>query len=80
MSPNFILLLFLLLFIIINRLSCADLKLNRVMSSNMTCVSIPLATLSSLSSRSDDKFTQLKLFASPQFNSNLTTSCGKFHL
>ncbi len=65
----------LLLFILINRLSCADLKATRIMSSDMTCVTIPLATLSS---RSDEKFTQLKLFASPQFNSNLTQSCGKF--
>jgi len=73
MSPYIIL----LLFIIINRLSCADLKFNRIMSSNMTCVTIPLATLSS---RSDDRFVQLKLFASPQFNSDFTSSCGKFSM
>ncbi|CAF3053548.1 unnamed protein product, partial [Rotaria sp. Silwood2] len=31
-----------------------------------------------ISSRNDDKLTQFKLFASPQFTSNLTTSCEKF--
>ncbi|CAF1490209.1 unnamed protein product [Adineta steineri] len=44
----------------------------------MTCVTIPLA---SLSSRSDDKFSQLKLFSSPQISSNLTTAtCTKFDI
>jgi hypothetical protein len=69
--------LILLLFIILNRLSFVDLKINPIMSSDMTCVTIPLTTLSS---QSDDKFGQLKLFASPQFNSNLTTSCGKYNM
>ncbi|CAF1356498.1 unnamed protein product [Rotaria sordida] len=41
----------------------------------MTCVSIPLAALSS---RNDDKFSQMKLFTSTQLNSNYTTTCGKF--
>jgi hypothetical protein len=69
--------LILLLFIIMNHLSLSDLKTHRVLSSNMTCVNIPIA---SLSSRSDDRFAQLKLFASPQFISNHTASCGKFDM
>jgi hypothetical protein len=73
MTPHFIL----LLFIIINRFSFVELKLPRVLSTNMTCVTIPVATLSS---RSDDKFSQLKTFASPQFMSNYSTSCGKFDM
>ena len=68
MSPCVILLLFI---ISINHLSFADLKLNRMISSDTTCVTIPL---SALSSRSDDKFAQLKLFSPVHFSSNHTTS------
>lgn len=70
-------LIFLFLLSIVNHLSLGNIQTNRFVSSNMTCVTIPFATLSS---RSDDKFTQLKFFASPQFNSNLTTTCGKFNM
>ncbi len=73
MSPGIIL----LLLIIIHRLSFVDLRINRVISSDMTCVTIPLATVSS---RNDDKFGQMKHFALSQFNSNLTASCGKFSM
>lgn len=66
-----------ILFIIINRLSLVDLRLNRLISSDTTCVPIPFLTLSS---RNDEKFGQLKLFSSPQFSSNLTMSCGKFSM
>jgi hypothetical protein len=57
--------------------SHVDTRLQRVPTSNMTCMNINLATMSS---RSDDRFTQMKLFASPQFMSNYTTSCGKFEV
>ncbi|CAF0764536.1 unnamed protein product [Rotaria sordida] len=60
-----------------NDLSCIKLKVNGIIPSNMTCVNISLA---SLSSRGDDKFTQLKLFASPQFMSNYSYSCGRFDI
>jgi hypothetical protein len=73
MSPDIIL----LLLIIIHRVSFVDLTINRIISSDMTCVTIPLATVSS---RNDEKFGQLKHFALPQFNSNLTASCGKFSM
>ncbi|CAF3686685.1 unnamed protein product [Rotaria socialis] len=66
---------YLLFFIILNRLSVVHLQTHRTLSSNMNCVTIPLATLSS---RSDDKFSQLKHFTSWHFNSNYTSSCGKF--
>ena len=52
-------------------------KAHGLLTSNMTCVNLPLA---SLSSRPDDRFVQLKLFASPQFSSNYSTSCGRFDM
>ncbi len=67
----------LLLFIIMNSLSFVKLKIPGIMLSNLTCVDIPL---SSLSSRGDDKFGQLKLFSSPKFLSNYSHSCGKFDM
>ncbi|CAF4376049.1 unnamed protein product, partial [Rotaria sp. Silwood2] len=67
--------LILLLFIVMNRLSVAEFEKRQVISSNMTCVTIPLAALSS---GNDDKFSQLKHFASTQFYSNYTPTCGKF--
>jgi hypothetical protein len=67
----------LLLFIIMNSLSFIKLKTSGAVLSNMTCVNIPVT---SLSSRSDDRYVQLKLFASPQFISNHSLSCGKFDM
>ena len=66
--------LILYVFLAVNQLRLVDLQINRMVSPNMTCVSLPLAALSS---RSDDRFSQLKLFAPPQFISNYTASCGK---
>jgi hypothetical protein len=60
-----------------NNLSYIEVKINGIMLSNMTCVNIPVA---SLSSRSDDRFIQMKLFASPQFSSNYSVGCGKFDM
>ena len=74
MSGKFFLLV---LFIIINNLSFVKLKLPATIISNMTCVNISFA---SISSRNDDRFSQLKLFASPQFISNYSNSCGKFEM
>jgi hypothetical protein len=62
------------MFIIMNSLSFVKLKTHGIMLGNMTCVNISFA---SLSSRNDDRFNQLKLFASPQFVSNYSLSCGK---
>ncbi|CAF3472053.1 unnamed protein product [Rotaria sp. Silwood1] len=69
------LILLLLLFIVINDSSFAHLQTHQVIPSNMTCVSIPLATLSS---RNDDKFSPLKLLTLTQFYSNYTPTCGRF--
>lgn len=69
--------LLLLLFAILNIFPFVKLKTYGIMPSNMTCASIPLA---SLSSRSDDRYLQLKLFSSPHFFSNYSLSCGKFSL
>lgn len=56
-------------------LSNATVYTHRIGLSNMDCVTIPLATLSS---RSDDKFSHSKQFGSLHFNSNNTPACGKF--
>ncbi|CAF1421680.1 unnamed protein product [Adineta steineri] len=48
----------LLLFIIMNNLSYVKLRTHRVMLTNMACINIPLANLSS---RNDDKSIQLKI-------------------
>ena len=74
MSLKFLLLS---LFIILNNLSFVKLKSPGLTISNMTCATISLA---SLSSRNDDRFGQLKLFASPYFVSNHSNSCGKFEM
>lgn len=66
-----------LLFIILNNISFVKLQVHGNGLPNITCVAIPLA---SLSSRGDDRFVQLKLFASPQFMSNYTRTCGKFDM
>ncbi len=67
----------LLMFIILNSISFVKLKTYGIISTNTTCVNIPLA---SFSSRNDERFLQLKLFASPQFTSNYSNSCGKFDM
>ncbi len=69
--------LILLLFIIMNYSPLVNVQMSRMISLNMTCVPIPLAALSS---RSDDRFAQLKMFASPKFISNRTATCGKFEM
>jgi hypothetical protein len=60
-----------------NSLSFVKLRTYGIMFSNVTCVNIPLA---SLSSRNDDRLAPLKLFASLQFISNHSRSCGKFDM
>jgi hypothetical protein len=67
----------LLLFIIMNSLSFVKLRTYGLILPNKTCINIPFA---SLSSRNDDRFIQLKLFASPQFISNYSQSCVKFDM
>ena len=64
------------LLIVMNGMSLVESKVNRLLTANMTCVTIPMA---SLSSRSDDRFSQLKLFASPHLTTNSTT-CAKFDM
>lgn len=73
MSPYYLL----MLLIIMNNLSFVKLNAKAIAVHNMTCVNIPLA---SLSSRGDDRLVQLKLFAAPQFISNYSASCGKFDM
>jgi hypothetical protein len=70
---------FVLLFLLImmNNFLFVKLKTTEITVSNMTCVHIPLA---SISSRNDDRFGQLKLFATPHFTSNYSASCGKFDM
>jgi hypothetical protein len=67
----------LFMFIVMNSLAMAKLKSDGIIVSNMTCVNIPMA---SLSSANDDRFTQLKLFSSPQFVSNSSLPCRKFDM
>ena len=66
--------LILSVFLVANQLRPVDLQMNRMVSLNMTCVNLPLAALSS---RSDDRFSQLKLFNPPHFISSSTATCGK---
>ena len=65
------------MFIILNSFTIVKLKSYGVMVSNMSCMNIPMA---SLSSRNDDRYIQLKLFSSPQFVSNSSLSCVKFDM
>jgi hypothetical protein len=67
----------LVMFIILNSFSMVKLKSYGVIVSNMSCMNIPVG---SLSSRNDDRYVQLKLFASPQFVSNSSLSCVKFDM
>ena len=68
----------LLLLIVTNHLvSVMDLEFRNIKSPKMTCVPISVAMLSS---RSDNKFSQLRLFTDGQFISNFTKSCGTFQL
>ncbi|CAF4269283.1 unnamed protein product [Rotaria socialis] len=73
MSSNFLV----LLVIMMNNVFFVKLQPHGTMLSNMTCINISLA---SLSSRADDRFGQLKLFSSPHFMSNYSRSCGKFDM
>jgi len=67
-----------ILLITTHRLSCYNNpRLNRVSSVNTTCITIPL---SALSSRNDDKFSQLKFFALPHSTINQSQPCIKFIL
>ncbi|CAF4634716.1 unnamed protein product [Rotaria sp. Silwood1] len=77
MSPYFLILLLIIIIIIMNDLLFIKVNAHGIILPTINCVNISLA---SLSSRDNDRLPQLKLFASPQFMSNYSLSCGRFDI
>ncbi|CAF1176648.1 unnamed protein product [Adineta ricciae] len=66
-----------MLIFLLNEFDFIQMKTHGPVLTNLTCTNIPIA---SLSSRTDDRFSQLKMFASPQFLSSSSQTCGKYDI